>query len=160
MVYHSPILQYLLNLSVNIISVLLNEIVQNITTTEKLYVSGYSACHWYINPDIPEAASLLNRYRKNILLSLHIYISTYHIVPYLLTSNSICTLYCCRTHGQSYKIKRSGVPIAEQSQPEPPPVPDFLTLQEMEAIDPYEFPVIYILIYNSSKKYLPPNSIV
>ena len=62
--------------------------------------------------------------------------------------------------GQSYKIKRSGIPIAEQSQPEPPPVPDFLTLQEMEAIDPYEFPVIYILIYNSSKKYLPPNSIV
>ena len=153
-------LKFLLNIFVNIVFVLLNNIVKNIIPVGNFYVSGYSACHWYINPDIPEAGSLLNRYRKNILLSLHIYISTYHIVSYLLTTSSICTLYCCRTHGQSYKIKRSGIPIAQQSQPEPPPVPDFLTLQEMEAIDPYEFPVIYILIYDSSNKYLPPNSIV
>lgn len=91
------------------------------------------------------SSNSIKQVKKNLFLSLHIYIPTYHI-----TSNSVCTLCCCRTHGQSYKIKRAGIPIAEQSQPEPPPVPDFLTLQEMEAIDPYEFPVIYILIYNSS----------
>jgi len=71
----------------------------------ELNVSGYSACHWYINPDIPEAAHLLNS-----------------------------------TLGQPFKIKRAGIPITEQNQPEPIAVPDLLTLREMEEIDPYEFP--------------------
>ncbi|RLN24146.1 hypothetical protein C2845_PM07G21730 [Panicum miliaceum] len=71
----------------------------------ELHVSGYTACHWYINPDIPEASVLLNS-----------------------------------TNGQSYRIKRAGIPIAEQKQPETLPLPDLLTLKEMQDMDPYEFP--------------------
>ncbi|RLN23066.1 hypothetical protein C2845_PM07G19040 [Panicum miliaceum] len=73
----------------------------------ELCVSGYAACHWYINPGIPEVEALLNI-----------------------------------THGQSFKIKRAGIPITEQERPDPMPVPDLLTLREMEAIDPFEFPIM------------------
>ncbi|KAG2650245.1 hypothetical protein PVAP13_1NG225138 [Panicum virgatum] len=44
------------------------------------------------------------------------------------------------TLGQPFKIKRAGIQITEQNQPEPIVVPDLLTLREMEEIDPYEFP--------------------
>ena len=55
----------------------------------------------------------------------------------------VCTyIQHFNTLGQSFKIKRAGIPITEQNQPEPIVVPDLLTLREMEEIDPYEFPVM------------------
>ncbi|RLM56191.1 replication protein A 70 kDa DNA-binding subunit-like [Panicum miliaceum] len=69
------------------------------------YISGYAACHWYINPAIPEATALI-----------------------------------ATVQGQSLRIKQLGIPIAEQAQPEPQPLPDLLTLKEMQDMDPYDFP--------------------
>ena len=44
-------------------------------------------------------------------------------------------------HGSDIPIRRVGTPLVDATQPAPRPVAQSMTLQEMQEIDPYEFPV-------------------
>jgi len=44
-------------------------------------------------------------------------------------------------HGSDIAIRRVGTPLVDATQPAPRPVAQSMTLQEMQEIDPYEFPV-------------------
>ena len=50
-----------------------------ISALGQLYLSGHSACHWYINPEIPESETLLQRCDYINVCLIDIYFARKHV---------------------------------------------------------------------------------
>ena len=116
------------------------------------YLSGYAACHWYFNPNIPEVQMLLQRYQGTIFTTSCTQCFRFiFLIKLFGRPISICLrhfVYIVRSYNsQEIKVRKVGAPLEAQPHLQIPKTTDLLTLREMQEIDPYEFPVSLFLFF-------------
>jgi hypothetical protein len=112
---------------------------------EVIYVTGNNACHWYFNPPIAEAQPFYARYIPCSLLLYYSSCSLHqpaHSPLHKLSMLNSAPACNARFKDRHYPIDLSAAVPPESEEEEQPIIIEHKSLEELNQLGPYAFPVI------------------